>query len=78
MKSINDVSTTKTCHTVAGHDHKHDANCGHKSVNHDGHTDYEHDGKFHRIHNDHVDICDGSNPNSGKLAQDALKIIQNK
>jgi hypothetical protein len=78
MKHTGDLAKTQPCHAVPDHAHKHDPDCGHKAVKHDDHTDYEHDGQLHRIHNDHIDKCDGSDPNSGKLAQDALKIIQNK
>ncbi len=65
-------------HAVAGHDHIHAANCGHKSYVHAGHICYEHENHFHYMHDGHSHECAGPfvqqtipRPvsNTGKLAK---------
>lgn len=63
MKKDNLASTNampeKCEHAVAGHEHLHAANCGHKSYVHAGHICYEHDGHFHFMHDGHAHDCPG-------------------
>jgi hypothetical protein len=40
---------------VTTHEHKHGADCGHKSIKHGDHLDYQHDDHFHATHTDHYD-----------------------
>ena len=44
-----------TCTKHQGHNHQHEAACGHVAITHAGHTDYLHDGHLHHMHLDHVD-----------------------
>lgn len=39
------------------HSHRHEAGCGHESIQHSDHTDYLHEGHMHRAHGDHFDEC---------------------
>src|SRR3954469_9177142 len=53
-------STSSKCElAVAGHEHLHAANCGHKSYVHAGHICYEHEGHFHYMHDGHAHECPG-------------------
>ncbi len=54
-------TSTDACAQHAGHEHKHGAKCGHKSVKHDTHVDYQHDGHMHTAHNDHTDEHSATN-----------------
>lgn len=53
------VVVEKCEHAVAGHEHLHATNCGHKSYVHAGHICYEHDGHFHYMHDGHAHECAG-------------------
>src|SRR5262249_34308313 len=39
------------------HDHRHGADCGHKTIRHGDHSDYLHDGHMHHMHENHIDEC---------------------
>ena len=56
---------TKCELAVAGHEHLHAANCGHKSYVHAGHVCYEHDGHFHYMHDGHAHACPGPKAQPG-------------
>jgi hypothetical protein len=53
------VQEVKCPHAVAGHEHLHAANCGHKSYVHAGHICYEHENHFHYMHDGHAHECPG-------------------
>lgn len=63
-KSNTAEGTSSRCSTekVAGHEHIHASNCGHKSYVHGDHIDYFHDGHFHYMHDGHVHPCEGPTP----------------
>ena len=44
-----------SCQIHEGHDHVHQAGCGHTAIRHGDHIDYLHDGHLHHPHNGHYD-----------------------
>ena len=44
-----------SCQIHEGHDHIHQAGCGHTAIRHGDHVDYLHDGHLHHPHNGHYD-----------------------
>jgi hypothetical protein len=70
MKQELESTNTKTCHPK-------DAQAP-KDVPRPVDKNVKHLDPKAKIHEDHLDKCDGSDPNSDSLAKDALEIISHK